>query len=768
MKELAKDGGAGIIKELSEKLTSLGLHTASLVCGFLTAGTSLIYGMSPLGVGFCAGVPMRYVLSAMFGALLGYILPFNGVDSFRFTAALLAVVVVRFIVGSAKELKNKPLFSAVSSALIMTGVCIAAAGDGLAAKGLLGLSEGLICGGSAYFIGTALKQDPFTSVMSFEQTASLIAAVNLLLTSIFRIAPGGVSFGISAAVLLILFTAKYAKAGMAAVCAVSAAAACCLSGGSVRLALCLCFTGLAACVFAPLGKIPLAFVTSSVPAVWVLMTAAQREAVGAFAASFVAGVIFLVIPRSIGARVGVVISPSAYSPDTDGLRKNLTMRLSLSALALRGVSDTVEDVARCLAITKKPSFANVLHEVENDACRGCSFLMYCWEKERKTTVDAVLAMSDAIRRGTPVSFADVPDAFAEKCLRIERFESSLCRYYADFLNSISAEKRVAEMREVVSDQMNGISDMLCELSEEFRTAQKYDPELAEKVVSAMKGIDIRVEECSCVTDRFGRITIEMKLGEVPEIPLNRARILSRIEDICDRDFEAPEVNRVGRGCYIAVSEKAVLSADCFVTQFNQGKNQMCGDTCRYFFDGRGRLITILSDGMGSGGRAAVDSAMTAGLAERLIKAGFGFDCTLRLVNSAMLFKSTDESLATLDISCVDLFTGQTELLKAGAAPTLVRRNGRTGRAECHSLPAGILREVGFDRAVVTLKEGDILLMMSDGVCSDGTDWICAEVEAFDGGAKQLTEKIATSARRRRSDGHDDDITVFAAIIEKAV
>ena len=200
-----------------------------------------------------------------------------------------------------------------------------------------------------------------------------------------------------------------------------------------------------------------------------------------------------------------------------------------------------------------------------------------------------------------------------------------------------------------------------------------------------------------------------------------------------------------------------------------GDNQLCGDTCKYFFDGRGRLVVIVSDGMGSGGRAAVDSAMTAGLTERLLKAGFGYDCTLKLVNSAMLFKSTDESMATLDISCIDLFSGKTDLLKAGAAPTLVRRNGRIGRAECKSLPAGILNDVGFDRARVTLKENDILLMMSDGVCSDGTDWICAEIEAWEGaGARQLSERIASAARRRRHDGHDDDITVFAAILEKAV
>ena len=378
-------------------------------------------------------------------------------------------------------------------------------------------------------------------------------------------------------------------------------------------------------------------------------------------------------------------------------------------------------------------------------------------------------MSDAVRKCRPVNLAEAPEEFTERCLRLERFEDSLSRHYTDFLSLLSAEKRVGEMRGVVSDQMEGLAGMLTELSEEFSTAMSYDIELAGRIAAALKELDMNADECSCVVDKFGRLTVEIRLLNTPEMPLNRARILQRIEEVCEREFEPPEINTCGRTYYITVTEKAVFTVDCGVTQFNQGKNQHCGDTCKYFYDGRGRLTVIVSDGMGSGGRAAVDSAMTAGLAGRLLKAGFGYDCTLRLVNSAMLYKSTDESLATLDISCIDLYSGKTEMLKAGAAPTIVRRNGRTGIAECKSLPAGILHEVGFDKAIVTLREDDILLMMSDGVCSEGTDWICAEVEAFgDGGAKQLADRIATAARRRRRDGHDDDITVFAAIIEKAV
>ena len=134
----------------------------------------------------------------------------------------------------------------------------------------------------------------------------------------------------------------------------------------------------------------------------------------------------------------------------------------------------------------------------------------------------------------------------------------------------------------------------------------------------------------------------------------------------------------------------------------------------------------------------------------------------------MIFKSTDESTATVDIAAVDLHTGRCDLLKAGAAPTIVRRSGRTGKAQSTSLPAGILRDIAFDKATIRLKPGDILLLLSDGATATGTEWICAELENWEkGSAQELSEKISLSAKRRRTDDHEDDITVMALIIEKA-
>ena len=152
---------------------------------------------------------------------------------------------------------------------------------------------------------------------------------------------------------------------------------------------------------------------------------------------------------------------------------------------------------------------------------------------------------------------------------------------------------------------------------------------------------------------------------------------------------------------------------------------------------------------------------------RMLRSGFGYDCALKIVNSSMLFKSTDESLSTVDIAAIDLFTGECELLKAGAAPTLVRRSGKVGKAESNSLPPGILREVAFDKAKVSLKREDIVVMVSDGATTEGTEWISAMMADWTvGSAQQLADEIALAARRRRADGHSDDITVMAAILKQ--
>ena len=171
--------------------------------------------------------------------------------------------------------------------------------------------------------------------------------------------------------------------------------------------------------------------------------------------------------------------------------------------------------------------------------------------------------------------------------------------------------------------------------------------------------------------------------------------------------------------------------------------------------------------MGTGGRAAVDGAMTSAMAESLLKAGIGFDSMLQTVNSALIAKSGDESLATMDVACIDLFSGKAEFLKAGAACTVLRRGRRSELIEASSVPVGIMPGVEFATAEREVNVGDIVVMVSDGVVAAGSEWLVDLVVAWDEeeNPNMLAQNITDEARKRRSDGHEDDVTALVLVVQ---
>ena len=259
--------------------------------------------------------------------------------------------------------------------------------------------------------------------------------------------------------------------------------------------------------------------------------------------------------------------------------------------------------------------------------------------------------------------------------------------------------------------------------------------------------------------------------------LDLERMTQEISRVCDCEFDLPQKTQMNiklksgeeetviRLCF---QEKAQFEAEFAASQHICQGYRMCGDAYQSFTDRRSVAHIILSDGMGSGTAAAVDSNMTVSLLQKLIDAGVGYQAALKIVNSALLVKSGEESLSTIDITAVNLYTGQAWFYKAGAAPTFLRRSKRCGLVESTSLPAGILTAVDFEKSSVRLGDGDMVVMVSDGATACGTDWISSVVEHFplDGNLQALCDDIASTARLRRNDNHDDDITVCACRVKK--
>ncbi len=756
------------IKSFADKLPKKAAVGAAkggiLICIFLLslllARTTLFGEFAPFGLGFAAGLGGALPSVASLGAAVGYFFPVTGTGGFAYVAAAVLVAGIRFVLGDKLKITSTAGFAAIigAAASIISAVptliidfSVRILFIKLVECGICACTAACVSTAEHYLISCKGKLSPLPQ----KESVCVAYVAGLALCAVGFIQIGEISLSGITAAIFVMCSAIGGKSIAGASTGIMLGFLLCAGGvcephGAAALAI----GGLVAGLLSEYGELggAIAFITGS--AVFTLISGTDN-----FELLYDCGagtLIFLIMPRKIKSVFAQIFAPPAEMPRLDGMRKAVAMRLGFAGKALSDVSDTVERLSERLEDMDNPPLEKVILGIESKVCTDCSMRRYCWEDNRDKTVADIIKLSKG-----------ESDKSVDGCGRTYKLKKTAKDAYEQYEIKNAAACRIREVRELMSDQYSGVADLLAEVANEFESERTFDIEAAGRVESALRSVDIIPSDIGCLVDRYGRISVEIRAPYHDRARFNKKTILREVSIACGRDFEPPIIcSAGGRGTLITLAEKARLRVDTAIASISCGENKLCGDTARIFSDGRGHSIMLLSDGMGTGGRAAVDSALTVGLMERLIKAGFGYDSALKIVNSSLQYKSVGESLATIDICSLDLFSGRAKFYKAGACPTVVLRSGRTAIAECASLPAGILRDVAFDTAAVNLTKGDIILIFSDGATCDGVKWICDEVLAFNGTtASQLAERIAESAKRRRDDGHDDDITVAVSIIE---
>ena len=128
-----------------------------------------------------------------------------------------------------------------------------------------------------------------------------------------------------------------------------------------------------------------------------------------------------------------------------------------------------------------------------------------------------------------------------------------------------------------------------------------------------------------------------------------------------------------------------------------------------------QVIMSLSDGMGSGPLANEDSSKVVELTQQLLETGFSARSALKLVNTVLLLAGTEQNPATLDLCCVDLYTGVLEAMKLGAVPTFIVGHDGVEVLEAGDLPMGVVKTVEPVLLSRKMWDNDRIIMVSDGV-----------------------------------------------------
>lgn len=129
----------------------------------------------------------------------------------------------------------------------------------------------------------------------------------------------------------------------------------------------------------------------------------------------------------------------------------------------------------------------------------------------------------------------------------------------------------------------------------------------------------------------------------------------------------------------------------------------------------GKMLLLLSDGMGSGEAARDESERAVRLMWRFLSARVEPEIAFQVTNEMMLLRADGDMYATVDMCLLDLEKKQAIFFKLAASRSLIVRGSELLSIEGGGLPLGVLEGVTPSLSEVALCPGDVILMGTDGV-----------------------------------------------------
>lgn len=735
------------------------LLAAAGAAAFLLSQCKALQTLSPFVVSFAAVVPCSCLWSAVLGGVLGVFLVQPWQIALKLSFALVLTALFRLLMETRfRAAKGALVQSLVACSSVLTAGLVFLAFDPFDPGALLlAFSEAVLAFFAASFFFRALHS-PLCRVglrdLSVQDIAVLLCSGGILLMCGAGLTFGKIAPLRVAACLLVLFASQTGGLSVGTLSGVCVGVALGVDP-SLRFLLGLyAVGGLVAGVFSALGQYVMSAFFALSGAVCVFVSGANGQKLWCLGELLIGCVVFFLLPGRWVEQLRELLKKNSLWPD-DGVNRPVAASLRSASAAVRRAADIVCETGARLDHVVDPEIHAIFAKLQQNICYGCGFKSECWNTRYSETANDILVLSGVAEKRY------VKTDLEERCPRASALALQIEQSYGDFVAGMAAKAKIKEARGIVSDQFRAVSVFLNDLADQVADSRTADNAKARTLKTALSERGIEVDCLQYFTASNGRTSVEITmLDDMMELDGEKLRRL--FERLTGLRFAKPEIAVLELRSVMIFEEAAAYSVLFGTAQIPIAENTVCGDSVRVLSVPDGMRIAVLSDGMGTGARAAVDSELAASLTERLLFGGFGFPCAMQLVNSALLVKSTDESIATLDGAAVNIYTAHASFFKAGAAVSFLRRSDEVHLIEAASMPLGILRELDFSVFDADLQPGDIVLLVSDGVTAGDCGWVNDELLAWStNNMEDLATHIASLARLRASKDTADDISVVA-------
>ena len=386
-------------------------------------------------------------------------------------------------------------------------------------------------------------------------------------------------------------------------------------------------------------------------------------------------------------------------------------------------------------------------------CTKCFYKSTCWDREYSSTNDVFTKIARALCERGWVDTDCVADYMLERCRNMDRILEKINDEHGSMLERMIKQNRT----EVFAMDYESMAHLLASAVKHNSNEYLPDEVIRKKLTEALKHLRVSAKNI-CV---YGKRKLFLIAGGVDITGMKTpvSEVKKCFENICGVRLTEPRFELDGDYVTMILESKRRFAVE-YTARSNTKKNEgICGDLVCMFENGNDCFYSLISDGMGSGREAALTSRLCGIFLKKMLSSGNSKPVAMEMLNNFIRSKNT-ECFSTVDLLEIDLLNGNASFIKSGAVASYVVRGDRLFRIASNTMPVGITKIINAEEVTFALEDGDVIVMVSDGVGQTDEDMVrISELLTYnsDDDLERLADKIISNASQ--SCTRSDDVSV---------
>lgn len=739
-------------------------------------GRAAFFSINPIGIGYflCAyGQGGNKVVLAA-ALLLGMATAMDAVSVVKYALVLVTLSVIEHLFARERKAVSdhaRALAGAgVTTALALTKAFLY---RDFISQMTLAFLEGLLVYISCFLLkkgAVYLLYHKKRELMNNEELVSLGLMVGLLIYSIPDVAFFSVSIPKLIAYLAVLLAGYKYGPGTGAVAGAICGVVISYSNSSVTYIGILCILGICAGMFQEIGKLGagIAFATTGVSMGYLYEQSLLK--IQGLESLLLAVCLFWLVPVKW-------LEPARWEKKEEGdyVKQNLQM---MTRHKFHEFSDSLQKLSKSfVSYTENKSILGcddingIFEDISGKFCKECVYCSHCWEDNYELTYAYAQDIFTVAKKNGYLRMQDVPTHFKKQCVYADAFVKETNKSLEIATLNLKWYNKLMESRQAVAGQLDEMAHIVKDFASDISEMKQIKNSLEEQMVNKLRVHHIEAKHLAIMENKGGHLEIHLQARVKKGRCVTSKEAAALLAQVIGKRIKPSEQMK---NTIPAEYESLVFWEDTKykvltgVARTTKSGEDISGDNFSLLELDSGELVMTLCDGMGSGERAHSESESVIDLIEDFMQAGFKESSALHLINSLYVLQSDGQSFSTVDMGIVNLYDGNCNFVKMGAAATFLKHKERVDTILSSSLPAGMFEDSRLEANRRRIRDGEFIVMVTDGVidCFPGEEkeeYIEALLQQIkSNNPREIANSILAEGLASTGSVATDDMTVLVA------